>query len=139
MPKVLASFKKKNPFQINLPLNLCVCLRSEHCGMTPIKLAGRTTQRTACILYTDPRLGSSGTVEIIMDYRFMSNVFPPSSTFNKNYAPLCNLLVWKQQIRFMIEYQKIKITQVCLLVFSLKNMYLFLIYFNVEFFFCFCL
>lgn len=39
----------------------CVCFRSEHCGTTPIKLAGRTTQPTACTSSTDLRLGSSGT------------------------------------------------------------------------------
>lgn len=41
--------------------DICVCFRLEHCGMTPIKLAGRTLPPTACTSSTDPRPGSSGT------------------------------------------------------------------------------
>lgn len=43
------------------PWRLNICFRSELCGTTPIKLAGRTTHPTACTLSTDPRLGLSGT------------------------------------------------------------------------------
>lgn len=39
----------------------CVSSRSEHCGMTPTKLAGGITPLTGCTSSTDPRPVSSGT------------------------------------------------------------------------------
>lgn len=51
--------------------DICVCFRLEHCGMTPIKLAGRTLPRTASTSSTDPRPGSSGTKTLSLSHHWM--------------------------------------------------------------------
>lgn len=79
-------------------LCLSICLRSGHCGMTLIKLAGRTSQLTACTSSTDPKLGSSGmSSEMVTDTR--------TDTLSSVFHHLDGFPLWNLNLYFHVELQ----------------------------------